>query len=379
MKLRSVNIAFAFTFAIASAALGLGCEQILGLDEYKEGGAGGGKATTATNSTASTTSVASAGGGGASSTTTTSGPGTSTASSVSSSSGGALEDCENGQDDDGDATVDCADPDCADHTCIDLPVGWLPVALGIGPTAPSSCPPGFDVEVYHGSADLTFQPASCSACQCLNPHAVCTPGSFGSSTQANCFNAIGFAQSGCTNLPVNNSTQFLGQAGTSSATCTPSGGVPGTLAPAVWSSEGRACAANGLGGGCTGANCVSVTPTEFHLCVMRDGDIGCPSGFATRHVLTNEPSNLADSRTCSACTCVGGTASCIFKTQVYASADCTGTPTQIANTGTCISGPVSNSSAPFISSFNPSCPPGGGSPIGTVTPAGPVATFCCSD
>lgn len=362
---------------VGCAASMFGCYDILGLGDYKEGSAGGGGGAKAT------TSSSSQGGGGPTSSSTGSTTSTSTTASTSSTASSSstgmagVEDCLNGADDDNDQAIDCADTDCADHGCVDLPVGWDPVALGLGAMAPATCPQGYDVEVYHGFTDITFAPAMCSACQCLNPVAKCTPGQFGSASTTDCSFSIGFAQSGCTNLPVNNSTSFKGLFGTNSATCTPSGGVPGTLPTATWMTEGRACAANGLGAGCAGAECLALVPPSFDICVMHDGDIACPSGFTTRHLLTAEPTVFDDTRGCSPCECVGGSANCSFSTRIFATTNCTGTFTSISNNGTCIAGPSSNSSQPYITSFNPSCPPSGGQPTGEVKAGGAVATFCC--
>lgn len=375
---KSANVAL----LVVCATMGLGCEQILGLGDYKEsntGGAGGAKATASSSSQGGGSSASST---SSSSGTTVSGSSTSTGSSSSSGMPG-VEDCLNGADDDGDQAIDCADTDCAANECVPtIPMGWTFVALAVAPTAPATCPAGFDNQVFSGFTDLTFDPVPCSACQCGTPTKSCEFQPIEvSSTSSTCGALSAFNQTGCTSYGTIAEMSASAAAPKFKISCTPSGGVPGTAPPPVYSSEALACASNGSGLGCSDAGtCApSISDPAFRQCIMRVGDNACPAAFATeRRIAAANPTTFDDTRTCTACGCGFSVGTCTATTRFYPTSNCTGTAVAtLSNTGGCGAVNSAHSSSIYMSTIQGgNCYPGGGDAAGDVAPAAPT-TFCC--
>lgn len=376
----------AATFALLATlgTLTLGCEQILGLGDYKEGGAGG---------QASTSSTTSQGGGGASTTSgsastasssTTTAASTSASTSDASSSTGAPppEDCLNGIDDDGDQSIDCADSECTEVECRPaIPAGWTPVALAVGATAPPSCPVGFDNQIFLGVTGLQFDPVTCTACSCAATKSCTLKPIEVSTTSSTCGAVAAFNQTGCVHF--GSASEISARAATPSMTitCAPSGGTAGPPPPTTWASAALACAANAAGSGCVDAGgCLPSLPDPaFRTCIMKDGDNACPAAYAaTRTIATDNPTGLADTRTCNPCDCGASLGTCSATTRLYPTADCTGsTFNSLVNNNSCLSvSSIHSSSVSTTTMQGGSCFPQGGEPTGAVTPTQPT-TFCC--
>jgi hypothetical protein len=113
------------------------------------------------------------------------------------------------------------------------------------------------------------------------------------------------------------------------------------------------------------------------LCISHAGDVACPGGgYGVKHLYYT---SVADTRTCSDCTCAAPTGgSCSFSLVGYASSDssCTGNAVTYLPGTKCAGvqqpGDMRLTMAPTAGS----CAAGTSSPTGTATPAGPV-TVCC--
>ena len=213
---------------------------------------------------------------------------------------------------------------CSLAGCFAMPLGFTLVAYGA--TAKGlACPTGFTLP-----AD-TVEGATVGANACTCGCAVTTlpscpngtlVGHYGGGGNLACGSAGGnLANNGC------GTDGFLGPFGTGNEhQFTPPGPTAGAcLASATkdatkltYAAEGRVCRAATLPQ-CEGKVCPPSTAAPFNACIAAVGDVACPSGFGTKHLL-----GTAASFTCpSGCTC-SVTAKCKGKLSYFATADCSG-------------------------------------------------------
>ncbi len=356
-------------------------------------GAGGqatGGGTTSSSGTGGTGGTASGTGG---STSTTSGTG-----GAGGSSSGGPENCLDGVDNDGNNLTDCADPACQpDYECVpDVPTDWTGYAYSATVTvpapSPSLCPDTTMPDLY--LANPSGAPAQCDACSCGAvqgascgyPVMDCFEGSDA------CGNGVDgtFNNNGtCQNFgnPWDDGTDdscIMAQVSQLSGTPTcPASGGTATL-PLAWGSQVQICdMPSPHGTGCsTGEVCVPSAETAFpDICITRDGDHSCPSGWLGETAY----SGATDGRGCSACGCPTLTGiTCSYGTiTVWDAGNCLAGGSGAINIGTScvdISDYADNNSGSYRfqsgSLSGGSCAPSGGQPTGTVTPTGPI-TVCC--
>ncbi len=280
-------------------------------------------------------------------------------------------------------------PDCPPGSCVaPPPAGWTgPFQIYDGnPANVPACPARSPVVALAANADMNAPPAAqCSACSC------------GGATAATCGKAL--IGPGCTACPTQTAPALYGcyypgtviTCGGSAATdalitpaaadggsCPPDGGVA-TRPPVTWQRAQIACMNGNVStSGCDGGRrCVPTpaSPFESALCVMQDGDVGCPGApYSSKRVVQK---GTADTRGCSACTCGPATGiACPTTVTPYGDTNC------MSATGAPIAAPTCQSLSPalFISVGAPiggSCTPSGVAPAGTVTPSMPV-TVCCT-
>ncbi|WP_157906388.1 hypothetical protein [Sorangium cellulosum] len=306
--------------------------------------------------------------------------------SSSSSSGGADggERCSNGEDDDGDGAVDCADGDCGGFACVAVPEGWQgPGLLYQGPEAADvACPEGFSERVDVGGRDPLDTPATCSPCACGAPAVECampavtvyTRGACGGGSATlrvqteNCINIGGDVEVG----------SYSGEVpDVDSATCAPSGGEA-TLPPPRFGIEGLVCAPGSDAGGCeAGEACAPReidAPFEQGVCVWRDGERSCPEGFGERHVFA---SSMADNRGCTRCTCNADGVRCAATATLFGQSRCRGAGETVPFNGACVDDPPPASVSIEVTGSG-SCQPRGGDPSGEVEEGGDRITVCCA-
>lgn len=305
-----------------------------------------------------------------------------------------VEDCLNGEDDDGDGKRDCDDEDCGEgYACVSLPPdGWSgPAALYIGPSdAPPSCPEDFPSAVYNGYLDLLDEPAQCSACACdpASVKATCSPQEIALYVGKQCSGSVkSNPQSGIGCTIVFNAGSPSSYAAnppgvTFSGACEPSGGEP-MVAPPAWATVALACEREGFGKGCGAQVCAPKgrLPFQAPLCVWREGDQMCPEAYSVKQqVLTDEPGDVVDARGCSPCACGKPTGTCSAATTLFQDQNCKSPIAVVPNDGACVEGlPGPVQSLQVDRSGKAGCKPSGGEPMGTVAPAlTKVTTVCCA-
>lgn len=328
------------------------------------------------------------------------------------------EDCFTPGDEDGDQLEDCADSDCEpDVECVDpIPVGWgglgyVAVFRGTAGSDPA-CPPGTEMVVYTGNADLSNTTAQCSTCGCASPswqscqffedldgvkpglQAIypgnLTCGTFTAGTTltvpspwaTNDCEPIGPLPGSqtCSGSPCNSFVD-LAQARPNSGTCTPTGGAP-TGADPVWDDAVKACRVVSNLAGCTAPQSCVPKPQgvyEPRICIGRPGVQSCPGPFTQAVPAFGD---FDDTRDCTTCTCGSGTGgTCTLGVTLYSDANCTNA-VGTGNSNTCLGlgGNPAIQSAQTTLVNGPtggSCPStGGGVPTGAVTEIDPT-TFCC--
>ncbi len=220
-----------------------------------------------------------------------------------------VEDCGNGEDDDGNGLIDCLDPACSDHHCLPAaPPGWKgPVAMHFGDDPELPCPEAWPtLSILAGVGPLDAPDATCSPCSCKQPTSVkCTKFKLDWYQQLDCQGPSGLTglfESSCATWHMWKSFK-VGWTG-SNATCKSDGGVP-TIPPATYPEHLLLCDAKGLGAGCAEPDEVCVpagdTPQWTRRCIHRVGDAACPDGPYTERYFGHWSSY--DSRDCSPCKC----------------------------------------------------------------------------
>jgi hypothetical protein len=220
-------------------------------------------------------------------------------------------------------------PTCAnlDASCLgpSIPAGWIPI--GLANDAASPCPgDSEDFDQRDWVTNPKLHPGACACGQCT------TTGAWTCEGQV----SVGTGNNGC-----NGSTDTFDAAPHCTTTVTSGGNsqVAGSL-PSVGGNV--ACDASVSGNGqvdttrvrtckplqCTTDYCGLVTQ-GFSLCILYNGDAGCPSGFNPAPTTNNTgqidvPQNAAS--TCNACACTvksPGT-TCTAELRTFATNDCDG-------------------------------------------------------
>jgi hypothetical protein len=349
----------------------------------------------------------SAAGGGSPSSVTSGGPGGATSSSAGGAGGGVtsstattatgcastIEICEDGIDNNCDGLIDCADPQCSGpadgRECVaPPPAGWTLVAFAPGDAA--ACPAGSKETAKVEEAATSADPHCACDCDCAgaenNP---CVHGPLTVKIGSNC-SAVTLnltVTGGCDPLGVKFNQNYGSVKGT------PIGVVPidlpGTgVRPGLQDgAKGTVCAPdNSMAAGCTGGGACLPKTTASSACIESPADVVCPPGPYNKRRVVGAPGAVDDQRTCTACTCTSGAASCSAPTFAgYPDGNCT-TASATATLGNNVCAQTPGQSGwdtddHFVyasNPANPTCTLKGNQPdvVGTVKPASP-STICC--
>ncbi|MBK7580525.1 MAG: hypothetical protein IPI67_10005 [Myxococcales bacterium] len=347
-------------FFVALCVLPLGCASVLGIDgEYQDEPAGLG---------------ASGGLGGA---------GGDAAVGGSGGSGlGGGEDCLNGVDDDGNKQIDCADVACQGQFSCEpaAPSGFKGPGLlwtGTGAQPPPPCASGTFAQLGF-FAGFSVAPADCSAvgCQCSaqsSPTCLAlVKYQTNTCTSSGTYTPLG---EGCTDLSVSVpsfANYVTGVSGNLSCSPTPAGSP--SVPPIGWTSRHALCVPTSFGAGCAAGVCTPQPDANYSKrCVYSVGTVSCPASYPNQ---LSVHSSVDDTRGCSACTC-DNSGVCAVSAEDFDGTGCSGTSSPIPKGGTClqITAPPNLRSVKVTASA-PACVPGGGTPVGSATPTGPM-TVCC--
>jgi len=295
-------------------------------------------------------------------------------------------------------------PSC-DEDCVDPPEGWSPPSLfAVGPFGSAAgCPwvaPEPGIEAY---GDLQAAPAVCPVCQCGDSETDCTVPTDWHASAADCAGAEG-AQATPFDGPPDWDGSCSAGAIAAGALC---GGVPcvqsltvappsvtaGACAPEAagrqvapqhaWGLRARECLPE-KAGTCPEEPGRCFPPAGFSLCVHRAGVENCPSPYLNQRVFYQE---VEDTRACSTCTCSApeGNACTVLATafQDGACGAIAGALLVTSASGDgCVDVPpglaLGGKTAEVVSAGAGSCAPGGGEPVGRVTPVHPI-TVCCRE
>jgi hypothetical protein len=238
------------------------------------------------------------------------------------STGPSAEDCQNGEDDDADGLVDCADADCSasGFACTDLvapDASWSgPVLLherGSEPTCPWYAPTAVTQREVAAPCACRCGDASGEACLAsvqLHNNAVCTSQTASGSIGTAC-------------------GPISGTASSAAATTTAVGGsCTGSIAggPDAATDPTRVGCTEPVGAGCgQGEVCARAGEHGEQVCYVKSGDVPCPSDLPLRTVLYDPSTPPACTAPGPGCTCgeqVGST--CSATITLYDTASCSG-------------------------------------------------------
>lgn len=286
------------------------------------------------------------------------------------------------------------------------PAGWTgPVALYLGAAGSQipSCGSDYPVPLFDGYAGLNAPPASCSPkCTCGTPEGgSCIPPDFTAYTdpfcQSPCGSPVAITYDTCSAPPSCAFTFFKVSApGINAGTCTASV-VSSNSAQATWSRVTRACglAAPPSSGSCKADEVwVPFPRIPFpRLCIMNSGKVDCPNSAYSQATTLYSTDAVVDTRGCSDCTCAPpADSSCSTQATSMMAAgvayDSMCRP-QLAQAFTVPTNGCQPLWTPGVQPSNlkliqpltlipGSCAPGGGQPMGTVTPMGSPMTVCCT-
>ncbi|WP_437590548.1 hypothetical protein [Sorangium sp. So ce1000] len=315
------------------------------------------------------------------------GAGQTTAGSTTSGGAGGAERCTNGEDDDGDGAVDCADDDCGGFACVAVPDGWQgPGVLVAGPAAADvACPDGFPERVDVGGRDPLDEPATCTPCTCGAPTVTCEEPAITLYGQDACRGLavqLPIPADRCTDTDAVSNLRpdsYRGEApNVDSARCAASGGVA-TVPPPRFGTEGLVCAAPPGAGGCAGGEACAPreidAPFEPGVCVWREGERRCPPEFTERHVFA---SSMVDDRGCTECTCDARGVRCAATMTLFEGADCATPIGTVPFDGACVEQIPSAATVSVEVTGTGSCQPRGGAPTGEVQEGDDRITVCCT-
>ncbi|WP_437725162.1 hypothetical protein [Sorangium sp. So ce861] len=308
-----------------------------------------------------------------------------TTASTTSSGGSGGEQCSNGDDDDGDGAVDCADDDCSGFACVAVPEDWQgPGLLYQGPEAADvACPEGFSTRVDVGGRDPVDTPATCSPCSCGAPDVECELPAVTVYGDEGCDGAsvtLPVASENCINLgdSFQPGSYSADAPEVDSATCAASGGEA-TLPPPRFGIEGLVCAPGPDAGGCdAGEACAPReidAPFEQGVCIWREGERRCPEGFGERHVFA---SSMVDNRGCTRCTCDADGVRCAATLALFGETRCREPIETVPFNGACVDEPPPAASVSIEVTGTGSCQPRGGDPRGEVEEGEDAITVCCA-
>ncbi len=238
------------------------------------------------------------------------------------------EDCTNGEDDDRNGAIDCADARACGTIASCIPLadsGWLGPFAVYDASGQIDCPsvwPDRIPTLLHRDADESD--FACGTCAC-DSHCHIRVDLFGDKTCTDPVATASVEQGVC--------VQSLIPAGASSVELSPRGfaceaTVAGRdLTPATWSTTVTLCGASGFGGGCGAAQCASVPPLlgdEVHVCIAREGSFDCPATGFTQSREAFAAAQPTDTRACAACDCAPPDGDdCGGKLNTYTEATCT--------------------------------------------------------
>ena len=213
---------------------------------------------------------------------------------------------------------------CSMAGCFAMPAGFSLVAYGA--TAKGvACPTGFTApaDTVEGPTVGAFA-CTCSCSVTTQPS--CPTGTlvghFGAGGNLACGSAGGdLANNGCGTdgylgpFDTGNEHQFKAPGATGGSCHASANKDPAKL---NYAAQGRVCQA-ATTPECQGKVCPLAAAAPFGVCIAAVGDVACPAGFATKHLL-----GTSASFTCAAgCTC-GVTATCKGKVNYFATGDCSG-------------------------------------------------------
>jgi hypothetical protein len=266
-----------------------------------------------------------------------------------------------------------------------------PIAFYPPLSTPPGCGTGFD-SFYK----LTGAPAACASCSCGSPTgAVCAQPQVTFYSDATC-------QTQCDQKTLANMTCVtpsacgayfdIGASIAQGGNCAPSGG--GATLPASTELAGTACPpTTPLSSTCSeGQLCLGTPPNPAapRICLRTSGIVtSCPSGYREPEVYYTDPSQVSDSRGCTACTCAApdGT-SCTFSplgtlTNLRYDSMCMFpivTPPMTFNVPNACQG-LMNEGFQLNQTFHldaGTCSPAGGQATGSVIATGQPTTLCCT-
>ncbi|WP_433932997.1 hypothetical protein AB3662_02340 [Sorangium cellulosum] len=312
------------------------------------------------------------------------GQATTTAGTTGTGAGGG-EQCLNGDDDDRDGEVDCADDDCGGFTCVAVPEGWQgPGILYAGPAAADvDCPADFPTRVDVGGRDPVDEPATCSPCSCGAPDVECEAPAvtvYGDSGCGGASVTLPVRSEDCNNLGGDfQPGSYSGEApDVDSATCAASGGEA-TLPPPRFGTEGVVCAPGPDAGGCAAGEACAPreldAPFEQGACIWREGERRCPEEFGERHVFA---SSVIDDRGCTRCTCDASGVSCAATLTLFERSGCRTPVETVPFDGVCVDDPPPAVSVRIEVTGAGSCRPRGGEPRGEIEEGEDRITVCCA-
>jgi hypothetical protein len=291
--------------------------------------------------------------------------------------GGAagVEDCTNGQDDDGDTLIDCADPDCGavGYACVAAPPsGWTgPVALHEAPFADAvpACAGRYPDVEYQGDTGPAAPAATCDECACAAAEITCSVvvGLFSNgSCKGGGTKSSPLVPGTCMKLDASASSLRLEMPTSTIMDCAPSGGKASVPA-LVRSTRGVVCGAMPRSGGCqTDEICAPLPAAPFQAarCISTKGATSCPSSYPDPHHLET----VSDDRGCSPCACgAPAPASCAATTTLFGDDACSAQIASLPNDDSCVTSMPSSAIAAIVGGGTASCQPSGGTPTGAVT------------
>lgn len=215
------------------------------------------------------------------------------------------------------------DPSC---TCNAAPDGWTRVAYAGDRSAP--CPDG------SGATDLVTEPAlapDAGACACATCQIVvspsCNSGSYstlfdnGATPQCNQQGAQRSASGQCERVSgtLGDHHRVLPASPSGPSACT-AGGV--TVASGISSRPVRVCS--------NGSPCPCEVSAPFASCMKAPGDVACPEGFPTKHLV-----GAAPTAACGACTCALTDVTCNASLTFFSDRNCSA-PVGTVNNTSCL-------------------------------------------
>lgn len=270
--------------------------------------------------------------------------------------------------------------------CVPAPAtDWIgPLAIyeasGTPPAPSPACKGAFATPFYDGFGSPVAAAAACT-CKCGAPvDVLCSSPTMTFYSDWSCKQVCGADQSlapSCNALDPGCQAMSFRLSGSEpvGGSCAPEATV--TVPPPAWKRAVRLCAPTVEPAAC-GAGQVAAPPVgdgfqKTNYCVARSGEWTCPSGYPSRRSYYE---SVADTRSCTACTCGAPTGASCGAPTVHADLTC-GAPSRSTRAAKCeLLGPATAASFSDQATGG-ACAPHGGAPVGTVTPTAPT-TICCT-